>query len=188
MYTFSNRAVYPDAGSPSVEDIALGLSRMVRFAGQTQKWYCVLAHSFTVAELVEEKYRLHALLHDAPEAIVSDVVTSWKSSTASFNENVLLDRIYYELGVPSIKKDFKAQAAVKRADRIALCIEADILGHPATQHPDFQMHMSKEEREIAYAWTKLQASTGPLPWINGEFNKNYIDMVKEGVDLCLAVN
>jgi len=188
MYTFSGRAVYPDAGSPNLFDIAQGLSRICRFSGQALHWYCVLAHTNTVAALVAPEYRLHALLHDAPEAIVSDVVTTWKTSMAALNENVLLERIYYDLGVPSIKKDFKAMAAVKRADRIALCVEAKIIGHSVADHPDFQMDITPEESDLAHSWTNLQLEAGPLAWINGDFNLNYVEMVEEEVALCLAVN
>ncbi len=184
LYSASGRSIYPEAGSPSLMDIAQGLSRTCRFSGQAKHWYCVLAHTNTVASLVPSEYRLHALLHDAPEAVVSDVVTTWKSSMASFNENILLDRIYFELGVPSIKKDFKAMAAVKRADRIALCVEAKIIGHSFPDHPDFHMDITPQENDLAHSWTNLQLETGPQPWINLEFVDNYVERVQEEVHLC----
>lgn len=185
MYTASGRSVYPDAGSPTLEDIAQGLSRIVRFAGQTEHWYCVLAHTFVVTALVPEEYRIHALLHDAPESIVSDVPTTWKSSHASFFENVLLGRIYYEYGVPDIKKDFKAMDAVKRADRICLSIEADILGHSLRNHDDFRVAMSDEERSIAESLTREYLAIGPLDWISGRFVEKYVLDVKD--ELCAKV-
>lgn len=70
-----------DVSAVRIEDVALGLSRQPRFAGQTPRPYSVALHSVILADWV---YRvlgpfgatlaLVALLHDAPEALgVSDI-------------------------------------------------------------------------------------------------------------------
>ena len=71
-----------------IEDIARGISRVARWNGQTSGEYplSVAQHSVIVAELlksynenIEIKWQLAALLHDAAEYIVSDMITPLKS-------------------------------------------------------------------------------------------------------------
>ena len=67
-----------------IEDIARGISRVARWNGQTLGEYplSVAQHSVIVAELlksynenIEIKWQLAALLHDAAEYIISDMIT-----------------------------------------------------------------------------------------------------------------
>lgn len=128
MITHSGRSVFPDTtAGPSLDDIATGLGRTARFAGQTKRWYPVLAHTIVVARLVRPENRIHALLHDAPEAVVGDVPTTWKTDAAREYEGILLHRIYTELGIDMPDSD--ATADVDRADHLALVAEAHVLGH-----------------------------------------------------------
>ena len=71
-----------------IEDIARGISRVARWNGQTSGVYplSVAQHSVIVAELlksynenIEIKWQLAALLHDAAEYIISDMITPLKS-------------------------------------------------------------------------------------------------------------
>ena len=71
-----------------IEDIARGISRVARWNGQTCGEYplSVAQHSVIVAELlksynenIEIKWQLAALLHDAAEYIISDMITPLKS-------------------------------------------------------------------------------------------------------------
>ena len=84
-----------------IADIAHGLARLARWNGQTKG-----AHAFSVAQhcvLVEaiaaalkpdlsEKYRLAALLHDAPEYVVGDLISPFKAAMGvhykSFEERI----------------------------------------------------------------------------------------------------
>ena len=70
-----------------IEDIARGISRVARWNGQTSGEYplSVAQHSVIVAELlksynenIEIKWQLAALLHDAAEYIISDMITPLK--------------------------------------------------------------------------------------------------------------
>ena len=72
-----------------ITDIALGLSRVTRWNGQTKgvQPYSVAEHSLLVERLFSEstpqkqiKWRLAALLHDAPEYVIGDVVKLIKKS------------------------------------------------------------------------------------------------------------
>lgn len=134
MITYSGKPIWPtghqhDTGeSPLFFDIGVGLGRMPRFAGQVAHFYPVLAHTFTVADLVDLDFRAYALLHDAPEAIVGDVPTTWKTDAARAAEADLLERISRSAGLPWPWPD-EAVAAVKRADAACLAAEAHALQH-----------------------------------------------------------
>lgn len=130
MITLSNTPVFPDGdGVPTLEDIGVGLGRQSRFAGQTRLYHCVLAHTLVVADIMPEPYAIYDLLHDAPEAIMSDVPTPWKHPAIVELEDMLYERIvrHYELPWPIAPH---VQAAVKEADRRALIAEAYALEHP----------------------------------------------------------
>lgn len=125
-----------DTEVPTLTDIGYSLSRIVRFCGHTKEWYSVMLHSCTVADLVEVRFIPYALLHDAPEAIVSDVPSPWKTGAAKNYEDELLERItrhhmkenpHWELEWPWPQE---ASMAVARADDLALAAEAHVLGHP----------------------------------------------------------
>ena len=76
-----------------IEDIALGLSRVTRWNGQTTgKYpYSVAQHSLLVEELfnieypnLDKKWNLAALLHDAPEYVIGDLITPFISTKIRF--------------------------------------------------------------------------------------------------------
>ena len=83
----------PDPKDVHFEDIAHGLSNLCRFTGQTNRFYSVAQHSLLVSHLIPSrtefgisrgekdhaKVRLLALLHDAQEAYVGDMVSPVKS-------------------------------------------------------------------------------------------------------------
>ncbi len=66
-----------------LEDIVWPLSRMVRYNGQTgvhpRAGYSVLSHSMFVSDLVEERLKAYALLHDAHEAYLGDIIQPVKN-------------------------------------------------------------------------------------------------------------
>ena len=118
-----------------IEDIAHGLSRVARWNGQTGgDW------AFTVAQhslLVEEIFRrlrpgagpldcLAALLHDAPEYVVGDLITPFKSAIGSDYKALelrLLAAVYLRFGLPA-ELAKPVASAIKRADRAAAFLEA----------------------------------------------------------------
>jgi hypothetical protein len=134
MITHSNRSVWPIASpeytgqAPTLTDIAVGLARTIRFAGQTDRVWSVLDHSLIVAGLVDPKFTKHALLHDAHEAIIGDMPTTWKRFCPEFDElsKELDDLIFRENGVHVTPE---SSAAVRWADAVALAAEAHALGH-----------------------------------------------------------
>lgn len=138
MLTRSGRLVLPgNDQAPTLRDIARGLGRMPRFAGQTHGWWSVLHHVVLVDCLValraakegkrpSPRFRLLALLHDAHEAITGDVPTPWKRAVTRADQRMLDHRIFQALGVPYPL--LTEQALLKEFDREALIREAMYLG------------------------------------------------------------
>jgi 5'-deoxynucleotidase YfbR-like HD superfamily hydrolase len=118
-----------------IEDIAHGLAFVARWNGQTEG-----AHPFSVAEhslLVEDIYgrllpgaparwRLAALIHDAPEYVIGDMISPVKAAIgpgyAALDER-LTAAIHLRFGLPA-QLPARVKAAIKRADRISAWLEA----------------------------------------------------------------
>jgi 5'-deoxynucleotidase YfbR-like HD superfamily hydrolase len=121
-----------------IEDIAHGLARVARWNGQT-----VGEHAFSVAEhclLVEaiagalspgldRRHRLAALIHDAPEYVIGDLISPFKAALSldykAFEEK-LLAAIHIRFGLPP-KLPAEVTKLIKRADKIAAYYEATAL-------------------------------------------------------------
>lgn len=121
--TFKGNRFYPAEpriDGIDIEDIAHGLAYQCRFNGQTREFYSVAQHSLMVASLVPPAWARAALLHDAAEAYLGDMVKPLKLLVPDFNriEAAVTDLIAAEFGV-----DFSDYAPIKRADLIALATE-----------------------------------------------------------------
>ena len=118
-----------------IEDIAHGLARVARWNGQTRG-----DHAFSVAQhslLVERLLRqlepglqradaLAALLHDAPEYVIGDMISPFKNALGidyKAFEQRLLAAIHLRFGLaPAAPAALRTR--IKRADRIAAYFEA----------------------------------------------------------------
>lgn len=103
-----------------IDDIAHALALQCRYNGQCSVFYSVAEHSSFVASMVPPEARLEALLHDAAEAYLGDVVSPLKA--------LLPDYRMYEARVDlAIRTRFdlpwEAHPAVTVADRTALDLE-----------------------------------------------------------------
>jgi 5'-deoxynucleotidase YfbR-like HD superfamily hydrolase len=118
-----------------IEDIAHGLAFVARWNGQTygDYPYSVAEHSVFVLELyrrlypkAERKWQLAALLHDAPEYVIGDMISPVKSAVGPGYDALdkrLMAAIHLRFGLPAtlpiaIKKQ------IKRADKISAWLEA----------------------------------------------------------------
>ncbi|WP_317201710.1 phosphohydrolase [Janthinobacterium sp.] len=130
--TFSGNRFYPREpriDRVAIEDIAHGLAYQCRFNGQTREFYSVAQHSLVVAALVPPHLRLAALLHDAAEAYLGDMVKPLKVLMPGFGE--LEERVTALIGA-EFGLDFSDYAPIKRADLIALATEKrDLMPHSA---------------------------------------------------------
>ncbi len=125
----------PSALDIEIEDIAHGLARVARWNGQTRG-----DHSFSVAqhcvlveaifhhcnERVSRQHRLVALLHDAPEYVIGDMISPFKAALGvdyrAF-EHRLMAAIHVHFGLPAKATD-ELEAKVKEADKMAAYLEA----------------------------------------------------------------
>lgn len=124
-----------------IEDIAVGLARVARWNGQTSgDWALSVAqHSLLVDDLLGRfrtdappAWRLLALLHDAPEYVIGDLITPFKTALGGdyvVIEQRLMAAVRVRFGLTKLPK--AADALVKRADRAAAFIEATcVAGFP----------------------------------------------------------
>ena len=118
-----------------IEDIAHGLSFVARWNGQTlgDFPYSVAEHSLLVEKIYsnsfrrpEKKWCLAALLHDAPEYVIGDMISPVKSAIGSDYQSLesrLSSAINLRFGLPTKIPD-KIKKQIKKADKISAWIEA----------------------------------------------------------------
>ncbi len=118
-----------------IEDIAHGLAFVARWNGQTRGDfpYSVAEHSLLVETIFSRMcakasaaHRLTALLHDAPEYVIGDMISPVKAAVGP-EYGALDDRlaaaIHIRFGLPAITtKTLKRQ--IKRADKVSAWMEA----------------------------------------------------------------
>lgn len=122
--TFSGALV--DFHNPTPEmittvDIAHALSKICRFGGHTKFFYSVAEHSALVAFLAPEDLALEALLHDASEAYLGDVVKPLKNILGKAYADIE-DRFMQVIGT-KYKLSTDKLAEVKHWDKKALELE-----------------------------------------------------------------
>lgn len=71
-----------------IEDIAGALSKICRFGGHSNDFYSVAQHSAVVASLAPSYLCREALLHDATEAYLGDVIKPLKNILGSAYEDI----------------------------------------------------------------------------------------------------
>ena len=118
-----------------IEDIAHGLARVTRWNGQTRGKYgfSVAQHCVLVEKLVrmnapktDQKWCLAALLHDAPEYVIGDMITPFKYAIGGIYRDIehrLEIAISIRFGLPPQLPE-AVQRTIKRADHMAAWIEA----------------------------------------------------------------
>jgi uncharacterized protein len=118
-----------------IEDIAHGLARVARWNGQTlgEHAFSVAQHSVVVEEIVAHiqpgtppRWRLAALLHDASEYVIGDMISPFKAALGvnykDFEER-LENAIHTRFGLPA-KTPAPVKALIKQADRACAFFEA----------------------------------------------------------------
>ena len=118
-----------------IADIAHGLARVARWNGQTRgaHIFSVAQHTLLVEAVMREQtpridvtWRLAALLHDAPEYVIGDMISPFKAVLGEDYKAVekrLLSAIHIRFGLPAVLVD-KITQAIKAADRGAAYLEA----------------------------------------------------------------
>jgi hypothetical protein len=118
-----------------IEDIAHGLARVARWNGQTtgDHAFSVAQHSVVVEEIVAHiqpdvaaKWRLAALLHDASEYVIGDMISPFKAALGvdyKTFEDRLENAIHVRFGLPA-KVPPLVKKLIKQADRACAFFEA----------------------------------------------------------------
>lgn len=138
--------IEPERSKICIEDIARGLSNACRFGGQANHgdgFYSVAQHSVLVSQMVAPEHAFAALMHDAAEAYIGDMVGPLKQLCPDFK---------------SIEK--RVEAAVFAWAGIALPL------HPSIKHADLRA-LRTEQRDLTSGagdnWNGLD-DFEPWPW------------------------
>ncbi|MES2168469.1 MAG: HD family hydrolase [Pseudomonadota bacterium] len=165
-----------------ISDIAHGLARVARWNGQTSG-----AHIFSVAQhtllvelvlreqmpRVDARYRLAALLHDAPEYVIGDMISPFKAvigGSYKIVEKRLLSAIHIRFGLPAILPA-EIEQQIKAADMGAAYLEATHLAGFA----------QAEAKRLFGRDPKLPAATEKdyvTPWSAGRAEKQFLARFK----------
>jgi len=118
-----------------IADIALGLARVARWNGQTvgDHAFSVAEHCLLVEDLIgrlfpgiEQRWRLAALLHDAPEYVIGDMISPFKAVIGGDYKQVerrIQAAVHIRFGLPATLPE-DISKAIKRADIAAAFLEA----------------------------------------------------------------
>ncbi|MEO1323445.1 MAG: HD family hydrolase [Pseudomonadota bacterium] len=125
----------PSPVDVEVEDIAHGLARVARWNGQTKgpHAFSVAQHSVIVEALcvkleprLDPRSRLLALLHDAPEYVIGDMISPFKAVLGDGYKDIesrLAYAIHARFGLPA-ETPASLKRLIKRADNICAWYEA----------------------------------------------------------------
>lgn len=125
----------PRPSDIEIEDIALGLARVARWNGQTvgQYSFSVAQHALLVDVIAASvnrdwstEARLAALLHDAPEYVIGDLISPFKAAVGidyKAFEVKLLGAVHERFRLPVVLPKPTSET-IKAADRIAAYFEA----------------------------------------------------------------
>lgn len=170
----------PDPADIDIADIAHGLARVARWNGQT-----VGAHAFSVAQHVlivemiadedgpewNDQWRRAALLHDAAEYVIGDLISPFKTAIGldyKAFELRLMQAVHVRFDLPA-ELPPKVAAHIKAADRLAAYYEATRLAGFSLAEaeryfgsPGAIAGQLGKELESLTAWPTEQAQTALL--------------------------
>lgn len=170
----------------NMEDIAHSLAYQCRFNGGTKDFYSVAQHSILVHELAEpygREMQLAALLHDAGEAFIGDIITPIKHACPFISEleDALITEIYkrYNIKLTAEQKDI-----IKQLDHEVLKREVVQLTNYNRgywlQHFNFDCVMVKaqyKDQPCITAWSPYTAKVGFMQCFNQLFMEHMVQKI-----------
>ncbi len=117
-----------------IDDIAHGLAFVARWNGQTRgDWpYSVAEHSLLVEQIFSRqtatspRWQLAALLHDAPEYVIGDMISPVKAAIGQSYGDLdlrLTAAVHIRFGLPAVLP-VEIKKAIKAADKVSAWLEA----------------------------------------------------------------
>lgn len=178
----------PSHSDVEIEDIAHGLARVARWNGQTigEHAFSVAQHSLIVEDIArarnsawEARWRLAALLHDAPEYVVGDLISPFKTAIGldyKAFELRLLAAIHTRFGLPETLPS-EVQYEIKAADHIAAYFEATRLAGFSEEEATIYFELPNNLPHFA---TAALATLSPLP--AKEAQKIFLDRFRDLIE------
>jgi 5'-deoxynucleotidase YfbR-like HD superfamily hydrolase len=131
-----------------IEDIAHGLAFVARWNGQTRGdfAYSVAEHSILVEQifsrqggaLITPRWQLAALLHDAPEYVIGDMISPVKAAVGPGYQELdlrLTAAVHLRFGLPAALP-VQVKKAIKIADKVSAWLEAVQIAGFASEEAD----------------------------------------------------
>lgn len=158
MQTYTGKAFWPlDPRPEEVDplDIARALSMICRYGGHTSRFYSVAEHCVLMSEAVAPEHALWALLHDATEAYVGDMIRPLKRMMPAYAqaEDALMAVICHRFGLDPV-----CPAEVKDADNRILVNERKALMVTPPPHPWAAIEDLEPLPVTIHGWSPSQAS------------------------------
>ena len=168
-----------------IADIAHGLAFVARWNGQTagDHAYSVAEHSLLVVDLfcrmqakAPAKWQLAALLHDAPEYVIGDMISPVKAAVGPGYEGLderLAAAIHLRFGLPAkIPQAIKKQ--IKKADKVSAWMEAtQIAGFTVAEADKF---FGKVDPGLIDG---MEIKLRPAPLVRHDFTKRHAELSEQ---------
>src|ERR1700761_9606942 len=167
--------IEPSPFDIEIEDIAHGLARVARWNGQTigEHAFSVAQHSIVVEDAaahlqpgLSPKWRLAALLHDASEYVIGDMISPFKAALGlnyKAFEARLAAAIHIRFGLPPHAPE-RIKALIKKADRASAFYEAVQLAG-----------FSRPEALDIFGPPSLGRVIDVTPWTTAEAQARYVE-------------
>ena len=125
IQTYTGEAFTPLAPKTQtihILDIAHALSMICRFNGHCRKFYSVAEHCVRMSEEIAPSVAIHAIMHDAAEAYISDVARPIKPLLGGYKgiEKGIMDAVNLRFG---LQYELGDEQAIKTADLRMLATE-----------------------------------------------------------------
>ena len=143
----------PKADQIDPRDISHALAHLCRFNGHCREFYSVAQHSCLVADLVPEQHKLAALLHDATEAYVGDMVRPLKALMHTYQD---VEKLIWEQICSCFALEADLPDEVHHADLIALATERRDLMPPDPAIWQWLVGIEPSD-DIIRPWSPLEA-------------------------------
>ncbi|MBU2992339.1 HD family hydrolase [Octadecabacter sp. 1_MG-2023] len=168
-----------------IEDIAHGLAFVARWNGQTKGdfAYSVAEHSLLVERIFAImnpaagiRWQLAALLHDAPEYVIGDMISPVKAAVGPDYEALddrLMAAIHIRFGLPA-QVPIAIKKQIKKADKISAWLEAvQIAGFTTTEADKF---FGKPDANIVKT---LAIRLRPPVEVRAEFTQRHAELMDQ---------